>query len=95
MTRTRAGVWFLAIVWFGMALSQLLMMRNELWPHLGLFDWFILSLLLASPLIGVWQHFREVRDTTDIVWTTGFRLALGGYIPLWFGLSLVRRILNG
>ena len=95
MTRTRAGVWFLAIIWLGMAVSQLLMLRNELWPQLGLFDWFILSLLLVAPLLALRQHFRDVRDTTDAAWRTAFRLALGGYVPLWFGLSLVRRVLNG
>jgi hypothetical protein len=95
MTRTREGVWFFAILGFGTAVSQLLMVRNELWPKLGLIDWFILSLLFVAPLFAVWRYFRDVPHITDAAWQTGFRLALGGYIPLWFGLSLVRRILNG
>ena len=95
MVRTRAEAWFFAILGFSMSVGQLLMLRNELWPQLGPIDWFILSLLLVSPLFALWQHFRSVRDTTEVAWQTGFRLALGGYIPLWFGLSLVRRVLNG
>ena len=95
MTRTKAGVWFFAILGFGVAVSELLKVRIELWPKLGPLDWVILGLLLISPLLAVWQHLRAVPDTTDVALQTGFRLALGGYIPLWFGLSLVRRVLNG
>jgi len=35
-----------------------------------------------------------VREMTDEVSTTGFQLLIGGYLPLWFGFTLVERVLS-
>ena len=51
--------------------------------------------LLTSLLFCLWHYFRQVRETSEQVLSTGIRLVLGGYVPLWFGFTLVRRVLNG
>jgi hypothetical protein len=94
MTRTRGEVWFFAALGLSVTVAQLLMLRSELWPQLWAIDWFILALLLASPLFALWSHIGNVGEISDDVWKTGIRLALGGYVPLWFGLGLVGRVLN-
>ena len=95
MQRTRGEVWFFAFLGFFVAVVQLLRLRNELWPQLGVLDWFVLILLLVSPPIALWHYLRHVREMSNEVFNTGFRLVMGGYVPLWFGFTLVRRVLNG
>ena len=94
MSRTRSEAWFFAFFGLTVAVFQFLDLRGELWPQLGVADWVILALLLVAPFFAVWHHFRHVREITTEASNTGIRLALGGYVPLWFGLSLLRRVLN-
>ena len=94
MTRTREGMWFFAFICLTVAISRLLTLRATLWPQLGIGDWFILSLLLVLPILALWRHLRHVREITDEVWGAGFQLVIGGYLPLWFGFTLMERVLS-
>ena len=94
MMRTREGMWFFAFIFLTMAISRLLSLRATLWPQLGIFDWFVLTVLLVAPILTLWRHLRHVREMTDQVSTTGFQLVIGGYLPLWFGFTLVERVLS-
>ena len=94
MTRTREGMWFFAFICLTMAISRLLTLRATLWPQLGIMDWFMLSVLLVAPILTLWRHLRHVREMTEEVSTTGFQLVIGGYLPLWFGFTMVERVLG-
>ena len=94
MMRTREGMWFFAFICLTMAISRLLTLRATLWPQLGIFDWFVLTVLLVAPILALWRHFRHVREMTEEVSTTGFQLVIGGYLPLWFGFTMVERVLG-
>ena len=94
MTRTKGGMWFFAFIFLTMAISQLLKLRATLLPQLGIFDWFVLTALLVSPNLALWRHLRHVREITDDVSVTGFQLVIGGYLPLWFGFTMVERVLG-
>jgi len=88
-------VWFLAGLSFIGAVVQLFWLRSKLWPKLEVVDWFMLVLLLTSPLFNLWHYFRHVREMSEQVLQTGIRLVLGAYVPLWFGFTLLQRVLNG
>ena len=92
MTRTRGGMWFFAFICLTAAIDRLLMLRATLWPQLGTWDWFMLSVLLVLPILALWRHLRYVREMTEEVSTTGFQLVIGGYLPLWFGFTMVERM---
>jgi cbb3-type cytochrome oxidase subunit 1 len=94
MTRTREGMWVFAFMCLTVAIFQLLELRAKLWPQLGIGDWFMLATLLVLPILALWRHLRHVREMTDEVSTTGFQLVIGGYLPLWFGFTLVERVLS-
>ena len=94
MKRTRGEAWFFAILGFTGALIQLLMVRGTLWPRLGALDWFTLVMLLVAPVLALRQHLRSIREMDDEAWNIAFRFVMGGYVPLWFGFILVRRVLN-
>jgi hypothetical protein len=95
MTRTREGMWVFAFMCLTAAIVRLLLLRATLWPQLGLMDWFVLAILLVAPILGLWRHLRHVREMTDEVWNTGVRFVACGYVPLWFGFTLVERVLKG
>ena len=92
MTGTREGMWFFAFLLLTVSTMRLLTLRATLWPRLGIFDWFMLSVLLVAPILALWRHLRHVREMTDEVTTTGFQLVIGGYLPLWFGFTMVESI---
>ena len=94
MTRTKEGIWFFAFIWLTVAILRLLTLRTTLWPQLGIFDWFVLTVLLVAPILTLWRHLRHVREMTEEVSTTGFQLVIGGYLPLWFGFTMVDRVLG-
>ena len=94
MTRTKEGMWFFAFIFLAGAIGQLLKLRATLWPQLGIWDWFMLSVLLVAPILTLWRHLRHVREMTEEVSTTGFQLVIGGYLPLWFGFTMVERVLG-
>jgi cbb3-type cytochrome oxidase subunit 1 len=95
MMRTREGMWVFAFMCLTTAIVRLLLLRATLWPQLGIGDWFMLAVLLVLPILALWRHLRHVREMTDAVSTTGFQLVIGGYLPLWFGFTLVERVLKG
>jgi len=94
MTRTREGIWIFAFICLTMAISRLLTLRATLWPQLGIFDWFVLTVLLVAPILTLWRHLQHAREMTEEVSTTGFQLLIGGYLPLWFGFTMVERVLS-
>ena len=94
MMRTREGMWFFAFICLTAAISRLLTLRATLWPQLGIWDWFMLSVLLVAPILALWRHLRHVREMTDEESNTGFQLVIGGYLPLWFGFTMVERVLG-
>ena len=94
MMRTREGIWFFAFICLTAAIVKLLRLRATLWPQLGIMDWFMLSVLLVAPILTLWRHLRHVREMTEEVSTTGFQLVIGGYLPLWFGFTMVERVLG-
>ena len=94
MTRTREGLWIFAFICLTMAISRLLTLRATLWPQLGIREWFMLSVLLVLPVLALWRHLRHVREMTEEISTTGFQLVIGGYLPLWFGFTMVERVLG-
>ena len=89
LMRTREGMWFLAFICLTAAIVKLLRLRATLWPQLGIFDWFVLTVLLVAPILTLWRHFRHVRETTEEVSTTGFQLVsvatfrCGSASPWW------------
>ena len=87
-------IWFFAFIWLSVAISRLLTLRATLWPQLGTFDWFVLTVLLVAPILPLWRHLRHVREMTEEVSATGFQLVIGGYLPLWFGFTMVERVLG-
>jgi hypothetical protein len=94
MTRTREGIWIIAFIFLAAAIGQLLTLRATLWPQLGIFDWFVLTVLLVAPILTLWRHLRHVREMTEEVSATGVQLVIGGYLPLWFGFTMVERVLG-
>jgi hypothetical protein len=69
-------------------------MRRTLWPLLDLLDWSVLAVLLVLPIYSLWRLLRQVREITNETYVTGLHLVMGGYLPLWFGLTLVEKALN-
>ena len=94
MMRKREEAWVIAFLGFAIAVAQLLQVRTELWPRLGVLDWLFLAILLIAPLLNLRRHLRGVTQLTNDVYATSFLLTMGTYLPLWFGLGLVRKVLH-
>jgi hypothetical protein len=89
------SVWLMCAVGLFASLVQGYDMYRLVGDRLSFVDWTIILLLLASPPFALWRHLRRVTDLTDDILATGSRIAVGGYLPLWFGFSLVRKIALG
>ena len=85
MHRTKSGVWFFVGMGF---------LTAQLWNLLRVVDWIVLAMLISAPAVGVWRHFREVEEVTEKAYVRALQVAIGGYVPLWWGLGLAGRMLN-